>query len=86
MANNLATSAEATNTAGAVTGSQYMAPYTLAEGNPDVVTDITTATDTIAFISLGYYLTNEAIMIPLSIYNASLPAPATSRLLCTITS
>ena len=37
----LGNNAEATNPDGAVTGSQYMAPYTLAQGNPDVVTDIT---------------------------------------------
>ena len=65
----LSNDAEAKNSAGAVTGSQYMAPYTLAVGNPDVVTDIQSATDSIAFISLGYYLTNTAIMIPINIYN-----------------
>ena len=64
-------SAEATNAQGAVTGSQWMAPYTEAEGNPDVVTDMQTATGSIAFISLGYYLQNEAIMIPVDIYNAN---------------
>lgn len=63
--------AEIVDGTGAITGSQYMAPYTLGTANQDIVNNLNGAHDSVAFIGLGYYQKNQALMIGISMQNGA---------------
>ncbi len=64
--------AEIVDSTGAITGSQYMAPYIFCTANQDIYNALQTHTNCIGFISMGYLL-KLGNMIGISIYNSNPP-------------
>ncbi len=66
-------SAETTNAQGAVTGSQYMAPYTILNAQETYAEALASSHDSIAFVPMPIALEYSTSMISVNIYNASPP-------------
>ncbi len=65
--------AEIVDGTGAITGSQFMAPYIYCQANQDIYNALQVNSGTVGFISLGYLL-KLGNMIGISIYNPSPPS------------